>query len=338
MDTENGRDEAISGLFSRHYEASMNTESVLVGSSVVVRSASEILSTLDDNGTLDGLPFMPEMLSWCGKSFRVQRRVYKTCVDGDAIRFFPANDVVVLEGPRCDGSSHGGCKHGCRIYWKEAWLRPVDGNVAIVEPVKADLDTLRANLKVKSDEQRYFCQSTELQKSSKGFRPGERFRRARMVLREIRGSDLGILRISQLLVTFLWQKALRAMGCDEWLRGPHKRTPTQSLNLRPGELVRVKSRAQIVQTLDHRMSNRGMAICYEMLRCCGREAEVRWRVDRLIDEKTGVMREITDTVTLSSMRGCGSLGEECLCYGEPGDCPRGELMYWREIWLERVNS
>jgi hypothetical protein len=21
-----------------------------------------------------------------------------------------------------------------------------------------------------------------------------------------------------------------------------------------------------------------------------------------------------------------------------GDCPRGELMYWREIWLERVNK
>ena len=50
------------------------------------------------------------------------------------------------------------------------------------------------------------------------------------------------------------------------------------------------------------------------------------------------MREIADTVTLQNIGRCGSLGEECLCYGEPGDCPRGELMYWREIWLERVNS
>ena len=86
------------------------------------------------------------------------------------------------------------------------------------------------------------------------------------------------------------------------------------------------------------MSNRGLYLCYEMIRCCGHEAEVRYRVDRLIDEKTGVMREIADTVALNSMRGCGALGEECLCYGELGDCPRGELMYWREIWLERVNS
>jgi hypothetical protein len=316
----------------------MNAERFLVGGWVAVRPAGEILSTLDDNGTLDGLPFMPEMLSWCGKSFRVQRRVDKTCVDGHPIRRFPGNDVVVLEGPRCGGGSHDGCKHGCRIYWKHAWLRPVDADSAGIEPVNADLDRLRANLKVKSDEGHYFCQSTELYKSTEAFPPGERFWRPRIALVEIRNGDLGMLQALQLLTLFLWQKMLRKLGCDGWLRGPHKRTPTQSLNLQPGERVRVKSRAEIVQTLDHRSSNRGMKLCYEMMRCCGREAEVRYRVDRLIDERTGVMREIADTVTLGSMRGCGSLGEECLCYGEPGDCPRGELMYWREIWLERVNT
>ena len=104
----------------------MGAKGIFVGDYVEVRSASEILSTLDTNGTLDGLPFMPEMLSWCGKSFRIQRRVDKTCVEGHPMRRFTANDVVVLEGPRCDGSSHDGCKHGCRIYWKHAWLRPVD--------------------------------------------------------------------------------------------------------------------------------------------------------------------------------------------------------------------
>src|SRR5215470_5695346 len=316
----------------------MNAEKLFVGNWVAVRSANEILSTLDDDGTLDGLPFMPEMLSWCGQSFRVQRRVEKTCVDGHPVRRFPANDVVVLEGPRCDGSGHDGCKHGCRIYWKLAWLRPVDADSAGIKSVNADLDKLRANLKVKSDERHYFCQSTELYKSTEAFPPGVRFQRARIMLGEIRNGDLGILQALQLFSLYLWQKVLRRLGCDSWLRGPHQRTPVQSLNLRPGELVRVKSQAQIVQTLDHRLSNRGLRICYEMMRCCGHEAEVRYRVDRLIDERTGVMREITDTVTLSSMRGCGSLGEECLCHAEPGDCPRGELMYWREIWLERVNG
>jgi hypothetical protein len=315
----------------------MNAERVLVGSWVVVRSANEILSTLDDNGTLDGLPFMPEMLNCCGKSFHVQRRVDKTCVDGHPMRRFPANDVVVLEGPRCDGGSHDGCKHGCRIYWKQAWLRPFDADDAGIERADGDHDKLHARLKVKSDEHHYFCQSTELLKSTEDFPPGGN-PRARIALTEIRNGDIGILQALQMLALYLRQKILRKLDCDSWLRGPHKRTPTQSLNLQPGELVRVKSRAQIVQTLDHNMSNRGMMLCYEMMRCCGREAEVRYRVDRLINESTGLMREISDAVTLSSMRGCGSLGEECLCYGEPGDCPRGELMYWKEIWLERVNS
>ena len=68
----------------------MNAEGMFVGSQVMVRSAGEILSTLDDNGTLDGLPFMPEMLSWCGKSFRVLRRVDKICVaDAGSSAAFP---------------------------------------------------------------------------------------------------------------------------------------------------------------------------------------------------------------------------------------------------------
>jgi hypothetical protein len=315
----------------------MNAKGMFVGDKVVVRSASEILSTLDADGTLDGLPFMPEMLGWCGKSFRIQRRGDKTCVDGHPIRRFPANDVVVLEGPRCDGSGHSGCKHGCRIYWKQAWLRPINAETTEIRSADGEIEKLRSRLKVKSDELRYFCQSTELLKSTEDF-PPERHQRMRIALTEIRNGDIGILRALQLLARFLRQRVLKWLRGDNWLRGPHKQTPMQSLNLQPGELVRVKSRAEIVKTLDHRMSNRGLGLCHEMMRCCGREAKVRYRVDRLINERTGVMREITDTVTLSDVRGHRSLAEECLCAGEPGDCPRGELMYWREIWLERVNS
>ena len=38
-----------------------------IGEIVEVRSPEEILATLDENGELDGLPFMPEMLAWCGR-------------------------------------------------------------------------------------------------------------------------------------------------------------------------------------------------------------------------------------------------------------------------------
>ena len=102
--------------------------------------------------------------------------------------------------------------------------------------------------------------------------------------------------------------------------------------------MRVKSRAEISKTLNKNLKNRGLGICAEMFKCCGRVAEVRYRVDRLIQEGTGEMREIRDTVALENFRGDASLAEECMCHEVIGDCPRGEIMYWREIWLERADT
>jgi len=95
------------------------------GDLVEVRSSAEILQTLDADGTLDGLPFMPEMSRFCGKRFQVSRRAEKTCVDGDDIREFKNNDVIFLEELRCDGSAHDGCGRSCSIFWKTAWVKPV---------------------------------------------------------------------------------------------------------------------------------------------------------------------------------------------------------------------
>ena len=44
------------------------------GDIVEVKAAEEILQTLDADGALDHLPFMPEMIVYCGKRFQVSRR------------------------------------------------------------------------------------------------------------------------------------------------------------------------------------------------------------------------------------------------------------------------
>lgn len=44
-----------------------------------VRTADEIAATLDRDGTLAGLPFMPEMQALCGRSFVVRASAHKTC-------------------------------------------------------------------------------------------------------------------------------------------------------------------------------------------------------------------------------------------------------------------
>lgn len=305
---------------------------------VNVRSAEEILATLDSDGTLDGLPFMPEMLHSCGRSFHVQSQVVKTCVDGHPMRQFPDDDVVILDGPRCDGSAHDGCKHGCRIFWKKAWLRPADGGSPPVEQSSTALESLRARLKSKTDTQRYYCQSTQLYKATRAFPDAQKHQTVRLALRAVRVGDLSPAAVIKMTLRWLWLKVWRWADGDRWLRGTQQRTPTQSLGLQPGERVRIKSRAEIAQTLDNRGRNRGMGICTEMQRCFGHEAEVHYRVDRLIEESTGKMRELSDSVALKNINNSESLAEECLCYGQLGDCPRGEIMYWREIWLERVGG
>lgn len=318
-------------------------ERFYAGDRVVVRSPLEILSTLDSNGTLDGHPFMPEMVDRCGQTFRVHRRVEKTCVDVpvpiEPNRRFAKNDVVTLEGMRCDGSGHDGCNRGCRIFWKEAWLRTGDDTAPPSPLDEAALAELRARLKVKTDEKRYFCQSTELVRATEAFPGKMKPWLVRIAFRQIRQKDRSAWEITKLFARWFRLRLHRAVAKDEKLRGPHtKGTPVVVLDLKPGELVRIKSFDEIVSTLDRKRHNRGLTVCHEMTRCCGAVAEVRYRVNRLIDERSGTMRELSHTVTLKGPRAETSLCDECLCWSEMGDCPRGELMYWREIWLERVNG
>jgi hypothetical protein len=313
------------------------------GDRVVVRSPEEILSTLDADGTLDGMPFMPEMLDWCGRSLVVERRAEKVCVfvtpPEYGNRRFAGKDVVFLEGTRCDGSAHDGCKRGCKIFWNESWLRPAD-SLAETERTPTGFDELVGRLRTKTDGGRYFCQSTELYRATQEFMGNKKLWMLRILVRELRNRDRSVGEALTLLGRWSWQRLLRRVGHDEGLRGEQERTPTESLGLEPGDLVRIKRRAEIVATLDRAQSNRGLRVGAKMMRYCEANAEVRDRVDRIIDERTGEMREMRNTVTLKDVRAGNKAfsDDECLCAGELGDCPRGELMFWREIWLERKND
>ena len=100
------------------------------GDWVEVRSKAEILATLDKQGRLDGLPFMPEMLKHCGQRVRVSKRAHKTCDPPSGIAARRMRNAVHLDDLRCDGQAHGGCQAGCLIFWKEAWLKPVESRAA----------------------------------------------------------------------------------------------------------------------------------------------------------------------------------------------------------------
>ena len=110
-------------------------------------------------------------------------------------------------------------------------------------------------------------------------------------------------------------------------------TPTVTLNLQPGELVRVKSHAEILRTLNIDGQNRGMKWDAELVPYCGGTYRVQKRVTRIIDEKTGRMQEMKSPCIILDSVVCQARYSGCRMF-----CPRSIYPYWQEIWLERIEA
>ena len=133
------------------------------GDIVEVRSEAEILATLAGDGTLDGLPFMPEMQKFCRKKFRVFKRADKICVEEDwYIGIKRMRNAVLLEEVRCDGEDHDGCQRMCLIFWKEAWLKPLLRGQNADPPMNLVSRPVRTTLGPIDTSKTYFCQSTSI--------------------------------------------------------------------------------------------------------------------------------------------------------------------------------
>ena len=301
------------------------------GDWVEVKSPAEIAQTLDAEGTLDGLPFMPEMLEHCGQRYRVLRPAEKTCVEATGgsylIREFHNNDVVLIEGLRCSGANHDQCQRLCMFFWKVAWMRKVENGqlTGIVE--LSGQEVLRSKLKTIKGTGRYFCQSTELANATK---PLTRRRILLKCFEDIRSGSRGFFEMAGLVLMPLLRKLSDSLFGRHRLEGTLTRTPVGNLGLRPGELVVVKPLTNMKATLDRRGRNRGLICDPELHRFAGKQYRVRCRLERMISEPTGEMKQIEATVILD--------GITCLCPRVIGGCPRQDYGYWREVWLERPIS
>jgi len=304
------------------------TATLRSGDLVEIKSAEEILQTLDDHGALDRLPFMPEMVDFCGKRFRVSKRVVKTCYygTGSGMRKFPAEDVLILEGLRCSGAAHDGCQKACTIFWREAWLRKVEGPDAIAWSVDTqDSGRLRARLKTSTGPRTYFCQASEILNATIELSRWERFGKC---FSDIRAGNCGVLEMAQNIGAWLFWKTYK-LFFGVYARGNQESTPVESLSLQPGEWIEIKPVAEIAETLNEKGHNRGLFFTPAMGRSCGERFRVERKLEKIIVDGTGEMRELRNTALLEgSMCGCA-----CVAFG---GCPRGEFAYWREIWLRRV--
>jgi len=296
------------------------------GDLVEVKSPDEILATLDADGTLDQLPFMPEMLEFCGKRFQVSNIVVKTCSFGakaSSMRSFRNDDVVLLDNLRCSGADHGGCQKSCVIFWRQDWLRKL--NDPTVPPrANAGNEQLRSRLKTSTDSQTYSCQASELLKATVQLSRSDRLTKC---ISEIRAGNCSTWEMTGRVATWLiWR--IRRLFLGAYARGTNESTPVESLNLQAGELVEIKAVGDIAKTLDDTAKNRGLWFSPDMRLFCGRSRRVEKKVSKIIMDGTGEMRQLRNTVFLE--------GTHCGCsYLAFGGCSRREFVYWREIWLRR---
>jgi hypothetical protein len=326
------------------------------GDWVVVRSAQEILRTLDEQGRLDRLPFQPEMLAFCGQRLQVAKVAHKTCDNIKKTGGRSMQDAVHLAHARCDGSAHGGCQADCVFFWKEAWLRregdaPADTS-GTPRLALADVPaTAYAPGQKDAPDPTYVCQTTALHDATELLHWWD----ARQYLRDVTSGNHGAWHMTKLLIFAAYRKLVglgvgygvlvrlfnafqRARGGKPFPQGSGpipdgKPTPTETLNLQPGEWVEIKPIEEVLQTITRSGFNRGMRYDMEMSKYSGERHRVQMRVDRLINEQTGKMMQMKSA--------CIQL-EDVYCRAECTErrigCPRASNTYWREIWLRRVDG
>lgn len=310
------------------------------GDEVEVRSAAEILPTLDETGALEGVPFMPEMVRHCGERFVVDATAERLCdtIHWTGSRRIP--ETVLLGALRCDGSGHDGCQGDCRYLWKAAWLRRLEPGSS-PGPAGAGDEEARASLAALVSRnvegaapagegdgaaaRRFRCQLTEM------FRASARASRF-PYLGELTSGNVEPGRYVKVIGRALVWEAKRKAGrlsrfCFPGRADPLRRPP---LDLQPGEWVRIRPAGEIEETIDRKGGTRGLWFDTEMLQYCGRIARVKERVSRFIH----------DDGTFVQLRSAAVKLEGVTCKGDFSVgrwfCPRALYPFWREDWLERI--
>ena len=297
-----------------------------VGDRVRVKTASEILDLLDRDARYEGLPFMPQMSELCGREFEVTRWVNNVCFQSESgANFARLANCVLLNVARCDGASYGGCQMGCPLIWKTAWVGQSDmpsGSDVTAEGGDSKKSTLLelAQQNIGDPAATVSCQATELYQITDP--------RGRLSLEQYK-DELNLNRVSAMaLASSMCSGLLARFKGEHNVTGVLKRTPVQDLGLAKGDVVQVKTKEEIIKTLDQSGKNRGLWFDPVMLRFCGQKLVVTKRIDTLVDEITGKVRKLkTPSVVLDDL------------HCQPGErrfCSRLLMLFWREIWLERV--
>ncbi|MCX8004032.1 MAG: hypothetical protein N2688_03600 [Burkholderiaceae bacterium] len=308
---------------------------LVVGSRVRIRPLHEILATLDGDGTVERLPFMPEMLRFCGQEAVVFRCIDKIYDYRKSRRMRDLQGAVLLAGLRCDGAAHGGCQARCPLIWKVQWLERLAPETPKATRAPADgaaSDGGAPRLPGATERREpdgtvaYRCQFTELTAATEA---QQRFALRRWLGPWVAGNITWTAFVVVLATRlFNWVQGLRG-GATFPPAPPRLSEPAEppSPPLQPGEWVRVRPLEEIARTLNQDSKHRGLWFDPDMVKHCGQRYRVLARVDRIIDVVSG--RMLTMRTPCIILDGVDYSGEYLQL------SPQHEYLYWREVWLRR---
>ena len=328
-----------------------------VGDTVEIKTSDEILATLDSRGTLEDLPFMPEMLKYCGQQHKVYKRADKTSQYITSPRFSSRRMLrtVHLEGLRCNGEYHDGCDAFCLLYWKDAWLKRVgtknnkvhsdrEDEVSSTDKsqkldnIECTIDRLLLSTKIPMDplnssKEKYFCQVTEVINASSELKRWD----LRQYYRDLRSGNICVKDFAKWapLEILNWAYGrITGRRIYPFIDGrftQRAKTPFETLNLQVGDYVKIKSLEEILLTLDINFKNRGLLFTEELIPYCGKTSRVTKIVKRIVNEANREMVSFPNICIIL---------EDVICTGQVSNkrlfCPKSCYPYWREIWLRKI--
>jgi hypothetical protein len=183
---------------------------------------------------------------------------------------------------------------------------------------------------------RYRCQATDLLKATTEVTRRDRFD-PRFYIRDLTSGNVrafDFIRFGLLAIVNSFLLRWREWRYPVLEGSAGSKTPSCNMNLQPGEIVQVRSKKEITQTLNSGLRNRGLGFDVEMVPYCENgDFQVLRRVEQIINEKTGEMMRLPNPcIVLDNVVCSGNYSHNRMF------CPRAIYPYWREIWLRRVDA
>lgn len=173
------------------------------------------------------------------------------------------------------------------------------------------------------------CQLKALESAEKELSVGERvYRRTRRKMHSLSVRAISFLK-RRMKHLFLRKKIDKE---SQEIKEDTKTIPP--LNLKVGEIVRVKSVDEIKKTLDGNNKFQGLEYTLAMDKYCRGTYRVFRKVDRAFDERRWELSRVKNVVLLEGVYCDGDSGIEVDWDG----CDRSCFLWWKEAWLERLGD